>query len=90
MNDRNVKKLVQALSACRGYVQTTGGLAQIEGSVQQIAHDLASQGVLVPSALTREQLGTLAMRTPPPINAIQDDREMLLRNLERAAKGEPF
>jgi acetylornithine/succinyldiaminopimelate/putrescine aminotransferase len=90
MNRRNVDKLAEALRACRGYVQVSGGRARIEGSVEEIARDLAGQGVLVPSALTKDQLGMLVMRTAPPLNAVQDDRELLLRNLERAAKGEGF
>jgi hypothetical protein len=88
MNARNVQELSAAIRRCRGYVRVTNGPDRIEAIVEQLALDLASQAILAPTALTAEQLGTLSMRAPPPINAYQDDRKLLLRGLIRAAKGE--
>jgi hypothetical protein len=88
MNLRNVEKLAEALRGCRGYVKSGNGPERIEGALEEIAIDLARQAVLAPSALTAEELGTLSMRAPPPINPYQDDRKLLLQGLVRAAKGE--
>ena len=90
MNPNNVQKLAQALRLCRSYVHVSDGPDRIEGVLEEIAIDLANQAVLAPGALTAEQLGTLSMRTPPPLHAYQDDRKLLLRGLVRVAKGEPI
>lgn len=88
MNARNVRELAEALRRCRGYVPGTNGPDRIEALVEQVALDLASQAVLAPTALTAEQLATLSMRSPTPVNPYQDERKLLLRGLMRVAKGE--
>jgi hypothetical protein len=88
VNARNVRELAEALKRCRGHVPVTNGPDRIEAILRRLALDLASQAILAPSALTAEQLGTLSMRSPPPLNPYADDRKLLLQGLVRAAKGE--
>jgi hypothetical protein len=89
-NQKNIDELSQALAACHGLVQVTAGLPRIEATVQQLAADLAAQGIVAPQALTSQQIRDLrGLTTVPSELPYQKDEHMFVRDLERIARGDP-
>jgi hypothetical protein len=81
MNKANVEALAVILREIDGlegvYIESEGG------DVMEVALALASRGVLVPSALTEDELSVVLQRAEQA-----DDFETLRSELERIAKGE--